>query len=188
MEVNQISTRTLSDRYPEIWNELREIKPDPRNILSFGCSYRLECESLHKKYFKNIPQVGYDINKNVIKENIKMNKFNHIRYIDDLTAVSEQKFDIVFAMSVLCRWRSNNDSAYKFDMFEKTVSILDDFVEDNGYLCIYNSTYLFTDTAISKKYKPIVTNHTETGFVVKYNPLRSKIIKRYPYFLFQKQE
>ena len=78
MKTNQISTRTLPNRYPDIFSEIQSIIPNPKNILSFGCSYRLECESLQEKYFPDIKQVGFDINKDVIRDNFKNNQYSNI--------------------------------------------------------------------------------------------------------------
>jgi hypothetical protein len=57
----------------------------------------------------------------------------------------------------------------------------------DGYLCIYNSKYLFTETDLFKnKYKYVDTNYKETGFVTKYHKNYKKITIQYPYFLFKK--
>ena len=185
MKINQISTRTLPNRYPEIFSEIQSILPNPKNILSFGCSYRLECESLQEKYFPDAKQVGFDINKDVISDNLKKNQYSNIEYTDNLESIN-CKFDLVFAMSVLCRWSSDDNLSYKFNIFEETLDIIDQLVAENGYLCIYNSTYLFTDSRISSKYQAVDTKHQETGFVTKYDPSQQKQIENYPYYLFKK--
>jgi hypothetical protein len=185
MKINQISTRTLPNRYPEIFSEIQSIIPKPNHILSFGCSYRLECESLQEKYFPDVDQTGFDINSDVIRENLKNNQYANIHYTDDIDSLNCE-FDLVFAMSVLCRWSSDDNFSYKFNTFDDTLRIIDRLLVHNGYLCIYNSTYLFTDSSVSKKYQTINTQHTETGFVIKYDSLQKNIIKDYPYYLFQK--
>jgi len=169
MERNQISTRTEYDRHPSIFSEVKSIIPNPKNILSFGCSYGLECKSIQEKYFPNVKQVGFDINKDVIQQNLKNNQYSNIDYIDNLDGLN-YKFDLVFAMSVLCRWNSGDDLSYKFDTFNDTLKIIDQLVADNGYLCIVNSTYLFTDSQVASKYKVIETKHKWSGFVTKYDP------------------
>jgi len=87
-------------------------------------------------------------------------------------------------MSVLCRW-PESDGEYTFKTFTETLDLIDNLLDKDGYLCIYNSKYLFTDTTLFKqKYKIIETNHKETGFVFKYTD--NKKINNYPHFLFQK--
>jgi len=185
MQVNQKYCHTLPDRYPKIFSEVQSILPNPRSILSFGCSYRLECESLQEKYFPDVKQVGFDINPGVIYHNKRTNKYPNIHYTDDIDSLNCE-FDLVFAMSVLCRWSTDDNLSYKFNIFEETLDVIDQFVAENGYLCIYNSTYLFTDSRISSKYQAIDTKHQETGFVTKYDPSQQKQIENYPYYLFKK--
>lgn len=185
IQINQISTATRADRYPEIFSEVQSIIPNPKNILSFGCSIGRESETLQKKYFPDVNQTGFDINPKVIYRNNIHNRYPNIHYTDDIDSLNCE-FDLVFAMSVLCRWSSDDNLSYKFNTFDETLRIIDRLVAHNGYLCIYNSTYLFTDSSVSKKYQTINTKHTKTGFVTKYDPLQNNIIRDYPYYLFQK--
>lgn len=58
----------------------------------------------------------------------------------------------------------------------------------NGYLCIYNSKYLFCESDIFEKqgYKKIDTSYKETGFVTKYHKDGRKLNFDYPFYLFKK--
>ena len=202
MKQNQLSNATSYDRYPEIFREVSTIISDHKsdhhnisdhksdqikespNILSFGCSRGLECKVLSDKYFPESKIIGLDISEDVINNNIKNNKHSNIQYFSDIKLLKETKFDLIFAMSVLCRWPESHGE-YTFETFTTTLEIIDSLLDINGYLCIYNSKYLFTDSEISTKYKIIETKHQETGFVYKYRKDGTKI-KDYPYFLFQK--
>ncbi len=183
MKVNQISHATSYDRYPEIFKEVVSIIPNPNQILSFGCSSGIECNTLHEIYYNNIKIVGLDINEMLINENNINNKYNNIEYTSDLKTL-DKKFDLIFVMSVLCRWPESYGE-YTFETFCETLNIIDDLLNINGYVCIYNSKYVFTDTALKEKYLVIETNYKETGFVHKYD-LNEEKIKDYPYFLFKK--
>lgn len=59
----------------------------------------------------------------------------------------KNKFDLIFANSVLCVWPENTGE-YTFETFEETLKIIDDLLNVEGILCIYNSKYLFTETII----------------------------------------
>jgi len=198
--VNQISNATQYNRYPEIFSEIKKIIINPK-ILSFGCSKGLECNTLSDLYFKDSLIDGVDINKKNILYAVKNNKNSKINYYDDITNLD--KYDIIFCMSVLCRHPIDNkgiiadnifdpssktiiiNDIYPFDAFNDTIALIDNHVALNGYLCIYNSSYLFTDTETSKKYQAIITEYTDTGFVIKYDK-NNNIVKNYPYFLFKK--
>jgi len=183
---NQKSHLTSYNRYPEIFKEIKRIFPSPRKILSFGCSTGIECETLQELYFTNIKIIGLDITEKIIKNNIKKNKYKNIEYYSKVDKISG-KCDIIFANSVLCGW-PENEQEYTFETFEKTLKLIDNLLNKDGYLCIYNSKYLFCETYLfrNKKYKKIKTSHKETGFVNKYHKDNTKINYEYPFFLFKK--
>jgi chemotaxis methyl-accepting protein methylase len=183
---NQITHATSYNRYPKIFKEVSTIIPNPRQILSFGCSNGSECNTFHEIYFKNSNIIGLDINQDVINQNKENNKYENIKYVDKIEDI-DNKCDLIFVMSVLCVWPERLGE-YTYETFLDTLNIIDNLLEINGYLCIYNSKYLFTDTEIfKKKYKIIETKVKETGFVYKYNYKDVKIKDNtYPYLLFQK--
>jgi len=186
MKQNQKSHATNYNRYPEIFKEIKGIIPSPSQILSFGCSTGIECETLQELYFPNIKIIGLDISKEVITNNIKKNKYKNIEYyskVDNITG----KSDLIFANSVLCRW-PESEGEYTFETFEDTLGLIDNLLNKDGYLCIYNSKYLFCETNLflNKKYEKIETSHKETGFVTKYHKDNKKINDNYPFFLFKK--
>jgi len=186
MEINQNNHSTSYNRYPEIFNEIKEKIPKPNKILSFGCSTGLECNTLSEIYYPNSKIIGLDINEKIIAENKSKNKIKNIEYyskIDDLST----DFDIIFVMSVLCKWPQPQLDKYTFKTFTETLQYIDKLLNKNGYLCIYNSKYLFTETKLfKKKYEIVETKHVETGFVYKYTKNNKKINKQYPIFLFKK--
>ena len=188
MKLNQKSNATFYNRYPLIFMECTKIIKQPNKILSFGCSTGLECQALNKIYFKNSKIVGLDINKDIIAHNNKNNKIANIEYFDDIDKMTQlhYQFNLVFVMSVLCRW-PEKEGDYTFDTFNETIYIINKLVVKNGYLCIYNSKFAFTDTTIFKqKYMIVDTINKDSGFVHKYTPNNKQKIMNYPHYLFKK--
>jgi hypothetical protein len=183
---NQKSHSTEYNRYPNVFKEIKGILPSPSQILSFGCSTGEECETLHKLYFPNVKIIGLDICEEIITDNIKKNKYNNIEYYSKLDNITG-KSDIIFANSVLCRWPESK-GVYTFETFENTLEIIDSLLNKDGYLCIYNSKYLFSETNLflNKKYEKINTSHKKTGYVTKYHKNNNIINNNYPFFLFKK--
>ena len=167
---NQKSHATKYDRYPEIFKEVSSIIPNPNKILSFGCSTGLECNTLHEVYFSDSKITGLDISEDIINKNKESNKFENIEYISNVNKITE-KFDLIFAMSVLCNWYGPGlEGEYQFETFKDTLNLIDKLLEKNGYLCIYNSKYIFTETELfKKKYEIINTKYNKSGFVEIYS-------------------
>ncbi len=184
MKKNQYSIATNYNRYPEIFSEISKLETNPKKILSFGCSTGEECNTLSDLYFKDSQITGIDWFQSVINKNILNNKNENIYYKYKLD--TNDKFDLIFCMSVLCAWPENEKIIYDFNTFEETLIELDKHLNINGYICIYNSKYLFEETRIFNKYKIIKTNHKETGFVTKYYKNNEKLATSYEYYLFQK--
>jgi predicted TPR repeat methyltransferase len=103
MLYNQNSLATEYNRYPEIFKEVSYIIPSPKQILSFGCSTGMECNTLHELYYLDTKIIGLDINTEVIKKNNYKNNYKNIEYVNNIKEITE-KSDLIFAMSVLCRW------------------------------------------------------------------------------------
>jgi len=187
MKQNQKSHKTKYNRYPKIFREIKREIPMPNNILSFGCSTGEECNSLNNIYFPNTNIIGFDISEEVINSNRKNNINDYISYEFDISKINV-RFDLVLAMSVLCVWPENR-GRYDFKTFKETLDKIDNLIKVGGYLCIYNSKYLFSDTLLFKnKYSIISTNYTESGFVTKYTKTNVKLNNPYPYFLYQKEQ
>lgn len=184
MKQNQISHYTSMNRYPDIFTEVKSKYPTPQRILSFGCSTGEECVTLHK-YFPCANVIGLDINEEIIEQNKIQNKYEKIEYHSKVDSL-KNKYDLIFANSVLCVWPENTGE-YTFETFEETLKVIDDLLNVEGILCIYNSKYLFTETIIfHQNYKIINTQHNETGFVTKYHKNNEKISNTFKYYLFKK--
>ena len=192
---NQISNSTEENRYPEIFDYARKLTSDniTMRILSFGCSYGLECKSL-RRYFPSAYIVGYDI----FKENIdiaaeKIDDVN-IKFTSEWENVKREKhFDIIFAMSVLCRTphsinKKNISKIYPFVKFEEQITEIDSIIRKGGLFVLYNTNFLFTDTAVSAKYKTLsIPNFNDSGCIPKFDK-NNKLLanQEYQYSIFKK--
>jgi hypothetical protein len=187
---HQKSTTTKYNRYPTIFSAMSKIFKNKMNvkILSFGCSYGDEVDTLSEMYFPDAEIHGVDIDPEIIKHN--NNKKNNNKKIKYYTIPPNVKYHIIFAMSVLCKWPETNDpTAYPVTDFDAVLNDLDKYLEVNSYLVIYNSKYIFTESPIAKYYEPITISdkNINTGFVRKYHRDGSRS-DYYPYCVFRKIE
>jgi len=106
---HQRKISTSYNRYPEIFEVTRNYSnskfPNPRDILSFGCSTGEECFSL-REYFPAARIIGTDINKSNLKICNNKNFDKNIKFIysNSENLLKENPYDLIFCMSVLCRW------------------------------------------------------------------------------------
>jgi hypothetical protein len=193
---NQTSNFTEYDRYPDIFAYVNSLTGENNcKILSFGCSYGLECLSL-KKYFKNSGITGYDINRRNIRKAVKTVKEEGIAFFAELENVKKRgNYDIIFSMSVLCRWPETENifdcsGIYEYEQFNREVEIMDGLLKINGILIVYNANFRFTDTEVSKKYEPLkIPNYDCSGFVPKFSKTNKFLYdQKYIYSVFRKTE
>jgi 2-polyprenyl-3-methyl-5-hydroxy-6-metoxy-1,4-benzoquinol methylase len=174
--VHQYSHATGADRYPTLFKAVAGLAKSSDGtvgrILSFGCSTGEECATLGE-YFPGSEVVGADISPRVLRKAARRwAKIERLRFISTAELyASNQTFDVVFAMSVLCRHRDTKhslrcDDVYPFAHFEKTVKALARLVRRGGLLVIFNSNYRFEDTAPAVQFEPIrVEDHIEDRIV-----------------------
>jgi hypothetical protein len=62
----QLSHQTRAERFPRIFDTVRQLKPDARRILSFGCSTGEECMSLAER-FPAAEVVGVEIDQYTVR-------------------------------------------------------------------------------------------------------------------------
>jgi SAM-dependent methyltransferase len=166
--VHQLSHATATDRYPALFGAVaglaRPSAGTPRRILSFGCSSGEECATL-ARYFPDAEIVGADISPRVLRTaRHTWRHLERVRFVStaDLFA-GDESFDLVFAMSVLCRHRdtqhaTRSDDIYPFPQFEATVGELARRVRDGGLLVIFNANYRFEDTALAAGFEPVAVD------------------------------
>ena len=172
----QISDSTEANRYPEIFAYVRHLTSadEQAAILSYGCSYGLECHSL-RGYFPQAAITGYDIFAKNISRAKKANTDAKIYFTAQVQEAAAASYDIIFAMSVLCRTPhtyAKNDCSqiYSFSQFDNQVALCDTLLKSGGLLVIYNANFRFTDTAVSRHYKAIaIPDFTDSGIVPKFD-------------------
>jgi hypothetical protein len=175
LKINQPDNTTKYNRYPELFLSVKNaiVTSKTPNILSFGCSYGMECHTLSDIYFKNSNIVGLDIDKDIIANNRINNKNKKITFYDSIDVMlannRNKKYDLIFALSVLCMWPPKKGVVYKFSVFEETIALLDSLLEVGGYLCIYNGMYLFEESATFCKYIPVDIDYKNIGFINTYH-------------------
>lgn len=133
----QLSHMTKEDRFPKIMESAKQLKPDARRILSFGCSTGEECQALAKT-FPSAEIVGVDIDSYSIDRARRNNKFkDRVFYQSDVKATG--KYDLVTCFMVLFAL----DSPIPYERWESVIKIIDGTVAPNGLLMIYTSDHDF---------------------------------------------
>jgi len=196
-EAHQLTSTTKENRYPEVFfavkEELKSRKVNPRKVMSFGCSTGEECLTL-QEYFPNSKIIGVDINKKNLRKCQRKIRHENFRFIysDPQLIQNEAPLDIIFCMSVLCRWEetelvTNCDKIYPFAKFEQQVELMDRILDPGGLLIIYNSNFRFSDSRIYSRFQPICIDVLrDSGFVHKFNKRNQKIFDDYHECIFRK--
>ena len=106
----------------------------------------------------------------------------------------KESYDLVFAMSVLCRWPQtqnikNCKNVYPFTEFNAQIYKIDELIKKKGILVIYNANFRFSDTEISKKYESVtIPQYLDSGFVTKFDKNNNCLVdQKYEYTMFQKK-
>lgn len=183
----QVATWTANNRYPGIFRTVQARILQTRGsgfsqaklkVLSFGCSTGSEISTL-RSYFPDAILYGCDVNADALKQasdNLLMDEAilfesspeNLRRY---------GPFDVIFAMSVLCRFPDSMDpklhnlkSIYSFANFQSAVCVLTDNIREQGLLCLYNTNYSFTDLRVAGEFRVVKSAMVASnGFVDRFN-------------------
>lgn len=183
-EQHQLTSTTSSDRYPELFTEVRSgviQSGGELSILSFGCSTGEECFTL-KSYFPTARVTGVDINRQNLRKARKKNTDADLRFLYSTpdNIMRHGKYDVIMALSVLCRWEDTKDvddcrHIYSFSKFSETAEMLAGQLKPGGLLVIYNSNFRFEDTAVAKDFIIIPTPSVgNSGFVHKFDSSNRK--------------
>jgi chemotaxis methyl-accepting protein methylase len=176
---NQISNCTMYDRYPNIFSAVKNtISYNNPRILCFGCSSGEEVFTLAEKYFPCSQIDGIDIDDKIIEIAKSKKSEKNINFYSNIEDIKGRKYDLIFAMSVLCRFPEKGN--YCFSIFSTTISLIDSFLIPNGHLVLYNTNYLFEDTKIHEKYESLDLGINDDSFVPKYSSDDKLLYKGYP--------
>jgi len=198
--MHQTQTDTEVDRYPEIFAFVAEFAQKmngPPRLLSFGCSTGEECITL-RNYVPRSRIVGVDVRRSILTKARQRARASGARDVDFFLESDErwqrQPYDVVFAMSVLCRWPATkdvgtSDSIYSFPTFDRAVRRLGQLVTPGGLLVLYNANYRFTDTDTSAGFTALeIPGASDSGFVTKFSTDGMLLEDQsYPFSVFQRR-
>ena len=145
-KIRERSARKM-DRYPELFSEISSKSVDKKSILSYGCGFGEELITL-EKYFKLSDITGVDISEKArfsCADKISGYKNIFIKSVDDLL-LEGKKFDIVFALNVFKRLRSE----YSFQEYSSNLSDVSEFVKSGGLFVLDGIQYDFENTDLFK--------------------------------------
>lgn len=170
MEECQVNWQTCMHRHPRIFNRVRKIlsqtnKQHRLRVLSFGCSTGEEVRTLQQ-----IGEDGWIVHGLEIKSDLvqraRLTDPAGI-YASSALDLCPQSYDVVFCMSVLCRFP---DGDFAFSEFENAAKVVATFVAPGGLLVIYNAQYKFMDTRAGADFDPLLEENRlcgGSGFVPK---------------------
>ena len=176
----QIATVTALDRYPSIFESTTRIiteRDSQTKVLSFGCSTGAEVFTLDSIYLEGCEIIGLDINDEVIKEakNQPTSNKNKISFFNTKEFDYKQTFDVILAMSVLCKWPQAQaklyiKDMYSFEDFSLQIIEIDSLLKVGGFFVIHNSNYYFEDTTtFLDNYRVYDTAQSDIGFVTRFD-------------------
>jgi SAM-dependent methyltransferase len=162
----QEANNTRYDRYPEIFRVAQlAAGPQPRSILSFGCSTGEEPQTLAEKYFPQSRILGVDTSRAVLDRARALT--DHLANVtiapSETAAIAAcAPYDVVFAMSVLCRNPAPKDWAdFPFERFESRVSELAQWLRPGGVFVLVNANYNLTQSRLVRHFDLIVSPEME---------------------------
>ena len=150
----QVSNVTRMDRYPAIFSVAKAAAgPDPERILSYGCSTGEEPLTLAQNYFPGSQILGVDVSDEALaRAQIITEGVANVRIARSgrQTIAEAGPYDIIFAMSVLCRNPLPKDhrDVFPFVRFEHLVAGLMDCLKTGGLLVIANANYTLTQSRL----------------------------------------
>lgn len=151
--LHQTSSDTCEDRYPELFHLAAQLEPDPKRILSFGCSTGEELVSL-RHIFPNAQIVGAEINQR--SRRIAAHKTAADSRIEVVgPADVAGAFDLIFALAVFQRepikiaeiGAKDLTPYYPFHRFDAGVTQLASHLSANGLLCVMHAHYRIEDSS-----------------------------------------
>jgi CheR methyltransferase, SAM binding domain len=181
---------TKADRHPEIFSTVKRLCEgrigEPR-ILSFGCSTGEEPFTLATSYFHSGKIFALDSSVTVL------DIARRARSIDDRIVydVSTQStlaqygpYDVIFAMSVLCRWPALSEAEdaselFPFTRYLEMVTTLHNNLKAGGFLVIYNANYNFVDTDLISFYEIVLAPEIKDNGYVRHFDRNCKAIPDY---------
>lgn len=171
MDQQQIDTTTCLNRYPTLFKTVSNIVPGEAKVLSFGCSNGAEVRSL-KQVGAKWTVHGLDKNTLAIRD-AKQSDPGGV-YVTDASELVPLSYDIIFCMSVLCRFPGDYFT-YTFPHFIEASSVIDGLLKPGGILVLYNAQFAWFSTRVGADlYTELKSDkiyiHKTSGFIPKMLP------------------
>lgn len=115
---------------------------------------------------------GLDKNANAVRQAKKQDSDGH--YVTDVSRLKPLSYDVIFCMSVLCRFPGDY-FAYTFPQFAEGSTVVDGLLKPHGILVLYNAQYSWASTRVGAElYSPLKNEklrlYKSSGFVPKMHP------------------
>jgi SAM-dependent methyltransferase len=151
-EVQQTSSDTSEERYPELFDLAARLAPGASRILSFGCSTGEELSALRRR-FPKAEMIGVEINPRSRRAAARRMRGDRRTKVVTPTDI-EGEFDLIFALAVLQREPhkiaemgvDDLTRFYPFARFDKAVLELAKRLRRGGLLCVANAQYRVEDS------------------------------------------
>lgn len=147
-DVLQVSHMTKPERFPTLFDRAKELYPDAKRLLSFGCSTGEEAQALAKR-FPEAEIVGYDIDHFSVQTARKNNKSDKIFFTDCLEPTGT--YDIMTVCMVLFLL----EKPIPKDRWIATINKLDKHINPGGIIMIFTSDYDPEEILTADKYEAI---------------------------------
>jgi trans-aconitate methyltransferase len=145
----QLSHQTRAERFPRIFDTVRQLKPDARRILSFGCSTGEECMSLAER-FPAAEVVGVEIDQYTVRTARANNRHpGRVFFLDQVGGTGQ--YDLCTCLMVLF----SLESPIPRERWEATIREIDAHLNPGAVLALYTSEYPFSDSPIASCYESI---------------------------------
>jgi 2-polyprenyl-3-methyl-5-hydroxy-6-metoxy-1,4-benzoquinol methylase len=143
----QLSHMTKPERFPLIFDSAKEIHPNAKRILSFGCSTGEECLAMATR-FPNAEVVGIDIDHQTILAARRKNKHPDRVFFHDLIGATG-KYDVALALMVFFQM----DAPIKYLPWHRCLCDIDAHLNVGGLLMLYTSEFNFMQAAPAENYE-----------------------------------
>jgi len=144
----QYSNESRPERFPLIFNRVKELHPNAKRVLSFGCSVGHEVEALAKR-FNDAELVGVDIDYHAITTARNNVKRPNVYFHDEIGGLG--KFDVITALQVLFCLETPIPKKRWLSVVQK----LDNHIAPGGVIAIYTSEYPLDEVFTTDKYEVI---------------------------------
>jgi 2-polyprenyl-3-methyl-5-hydroxy-6-metoxy-1,4-benzoquinol methylase len=178
---------TKYDRYPEIFAAVRRLcgAAGALDVLSFGCSTGEEPLTLGELYLPQARIVALEASPAILDiARAKGTLDGRITWeVSSPEALARHgPYDVIFAMSVLCRWPTlenvpDASEVFPYEQYLHMVTMLDTQLRPGGLFVIYNAHYSFADTVLVSGYEIVLDPEiADSGYVKKYDRRGREII------------